>query len=216
MNTLTPPQIISNCSTLLFELETLGLDISNGLDALFVMQDLIEMYPDIDIHDPISGPKFQKFIKSMGGIGNTLPYTPFNIRGGIYCCSLGLAGEYIALYFTSKKYQNVKLLQDKDSQMNGHDISYYHNGNRITADVKVQNVDWSSGAVLKVHADWFKPVKTSVRFQIVDFGNATWFEISRGELEKLFKSNGTYIPVKSLSNHIIIKSIPNTLIFNKK
>ena len=200
-------QLLSDCTKLLISLED-KLDVSHGYNEVLLLDDLVSRYPDINIRDNIVGDYYKDFIYDMyaqfDSVCNykpVLPYMPYNIRSGVYSSIMGIIGEYISLAICTDNYQHAKLLQSSQDQVQGNDIEYYDNDHSITADVKISTTDWTSGAVIKCHPDWFHEKKRSTRFHIVDIYNHSHFIINRSFLHSQFEKNGRNIPLTSLMNY---------------
>lgn len=159
------------------------IDISDALDLIEYSNLLFKLVPDTNIHEPIIGPKYKPFLDLFNS--STLPFTNFNLRSGIYCSFAGIIAEYISLKVILDQFKNGILLNDKQNQLNGNDIQYYHNDNLITADIKSINND------LYAHKDWFK--KSSTRFHLVNLKTNKHYIIGRSYLEKLHQLKGNNI-----------------------
>lgn len=201
----TTKQLINDSTKLLLSLEP-SLNVDDGFELLFVIEDLLRIVPNVNIHDNISGEQYQQFIKYICEKENLkvtekLPYTRFNIRSGVYSSIVGMMAEYISLKTTNELFNNGKLTQDRIDQMNGIDIIYEQNGNEITADVKLSNTSWTNEELIYAHMDWFDRKKQSVRFHLVDIANNTHFIVGRSYLHLLCEQNGNRIPARLVDKY---------------
>lgn len=196
-------QLLTDAFKLLSFLEH-EIDVSNGYDVLFVFLDIYENHGIDNIYEPIHGEKYTQFIAEQNKkfcrfdtLGD-LPYTRYNIRHGAYSSIVGMMNEFISLKIIKELFNSGEIIQDFDMQKHGHDILYYDNGNKITADVKTSKADWDQEKTVYAHRDWFEPSKHSTRFHVVDIANNKHFIIRRHYFYENFKRYGNYVPIDKL------------------
>jgi hypothetical protein len=172
-------------------------------DCLALLLYCIELY-NIPPYEKIQGVKYAEFIKTVYHDMNlpysgqfNLPYMHVNVRSGVYYSCLGLLSEAISYKITSTMYNDVKILQSRNDQLCGHDFSYTDGKNIITADCKTSSV---KGDYIKVHQDWFKYGKKSIRFHIVDHVNSIHIICCRGWLHAQYTKYGNNIPLEYFKN----------------
>lgn len=195
-------QLLIDAFKLLKSLEK-DIDVSLGYEVLYVFLELHEKHIELDIFEPIHGSKFSQFISEQNKKfcqqdSADLPYTRYNIRHGAYASIVGMMNEFISLKIIRDLFNSGEIIQDYDMQKNGHDIQYYENGYKITADVKTSKTDWSHERTVYAHRDWFHESKHSTRFHVVDIANNKHFIIRRHYFYENFKRYGNYIPIDKL------------------
>lgn len=207
----TVDQLITDSTNLLDYLQTQKLNVDDGYQVINLIKNLNEYYPNYNIHDDIRGIKYKDFIlevhKAMSVLEKyndndiTLPYMPYNIRHGAYCSIIGMMSEYISLKVVLDNFDSGFINQSKDSQMKGEDITYFCNGNRVSADVKTSRADYIDEELVTTDSSWFGTNKKSVRFHLVDVFKGYHYITSRSTLHLMHDRYGNEVPVKELQKY---------------
>lgn len=207
----TVDQLITDSTNLLNFLKTQNINVDDGFQVVDIIQYLSDHYPNFNIHDDIKGEKYKDFIinvyehmgipEKFNGLDISLPYMTYNIRHGAYCSIIGMMSEYISLKVVLDNFEMGVINQSKDSQIRGEDITYYCNGNRVSADVKTSRVEYTDVESVTADSSWFNPNKKSVRIHLVDVFRGYHYITSRSTLHLMYERYGTEVPVQILQKY---------------